>query len=1679
MSHIFQLHEEVMREYEAMVTSYIQVADERLREFLAKQLAEEQKLWPEPLPQLSPAYQQAGTVQDLASAGVLSREVAEIFRDRKGLPLTLYQHQKEAILHAFHGRSYVVTSGTGSGKTFCFLIPIADAVLKNPQLARPMAILVYPMNALVNSQLQELQQLARSYQERTGREFPLTYARYTGETKEEERDLIVKNPPHILLTNYVMLELLMVRPRDKKLLEPAEGASQELFFLVFDELHTYRGRQGADVAMLVRRLKARLRRARIIHVGTSATMVAHRDATPEERRRAVADLASRFFGEPLEPTQVVEETLTLAGIGGKPEKQELRQRLLQPQEFPGNGEELRRDPLFRWVEFALGVEVEADGRLRRRQPRALSEAAHELAEETGVSQESCKQALRELLLAAQQVKEESGARLLPFKLHQFVSQGRAVYASLQPSEQRQFSLEDRSQEGEEVLWAPLRFCRICGQEYYLLAEEQERLVPAPAEGSEELEEAKRGYLALAQDLPPIEEILPKEWYDWRGKLKPTWKNRVPKKVRVSPSGAFLQESQEGLEAYWQPGGFWLCVRCGEYYTGKEGEYRKLATLSTEGRSTATSVLAASFLIHASESKAANPKLLTFTDNRQDASLQAGHFNDFVHVAALRAALYAALLEKKQLRWDELPATVVRHLGVKLSDIAKARKLGEESPEARDVWEVFRELTLYRLLVDLRRGWRVVQPNLEDVGLLKIQYPGLEALANEDGVFSDVPGFAGLSPEKRFEVLENTLHYFRKRLALDEAILTREEKQQQLRRRAEQQLNDFWGIEAEGAVLRRASMLVVPSGGIAADLPNTFRLSPRSPLGQYYQRALGLDQDAVGKALSMVADILRHEGFLREVEEKNQVHGFRLNVARILWVLGDGTPPPPDPIWSRRRSAVTPQVNQFFQKLYQNGPSGLVRLEAREHTAQVVEPGEREKREQRFRGEQQPPLPYLVCSPTMELGINIAELDAVHLRNVPPTPANYAQRSGRAGRQGNPGLVFTYCGAYSPHDQYFFQRKHEMVQGSVRAPRLELANEALIRAHVQAEWLAEVGLMLRSSIAEVVSMEAAPDFPLQAEVKKRLHLSEARLTQLRRRLERILEGIVSDLQETSWYNDQWLDQVLASAPRAFDQAFDRWRELMRAANDQLERGQKLQWKTSKEAIEEARRLVEEAQRQRALLLQEDVSREESDFYPYRYLATEQFLPGYNFPSLPVRAWAQREEKSDFIARPRFLAIREFGPQAIVYHEGSKWVVRRALPSPGGFEGRLIRKKLCKTCSAMGPVENDFCPECRTSLDGSNSELLLLLEMPNVSLVRRDRITCDEEERMRQGYLIRHAFELPAGRQPEKAPSAEAPGLVELHYVPSATIALINEGWRRKGNTGFRMDLSTGEFLEEESDNEKGQKHKEAKKPANLKIFVQDSQNMLRLRIVDDALWGDTVFHLTLMYALERAIEHTYQLEDDELAAASIGEGEHRTMLFYEAAEGGAGVLQDLVRRRDALPEVAGNALELLHFHRETGEDLAEEPHRACYQCLLSFNNQLVAHKLDRTRVKDFLLRLAQTPLDTKHGHRSREEHYAYLRRLTDSRSELERRFLQYLFENHLRLPDDAQKPISEVGCIPDFFYQPNVCVFCDGAVHDEPSQQKRDQEVRQELRELGFRVVVIRYNQDLGQQVERHEDVFRG
>jgi DEAD/DEAH box helicase len=203
----FDLHTHVLADYRDFVRSFFIVADERARQFVEHALVEEARLWPDSLLQVSPAYARAATVDELAAQSVLHETTARVFRTPEGTPFHLYQHQIEALEKARGGESYVVTSGTGSGKSLTCFLPIVDHLIRQPATdERVAALVVYPMNALVNSQLQALEKLKEDYERRTGQAFPVTFAKYTSETNEAVREALRRRPPQILLTNYVMAE---------------------------------------------------------------------------------------------------------------------------------------------------------------------------------------------------------------------------------------------------------------------------------------------------------------------------------------------------------------------------------------------------------------------------------------------------------------------------------------------------------------------------------------------------------------------------------------------------------------------------------------------------------------------------------------------------------------------------------------------------------------------------------------------------------------------------------------------------------------------------------------------------------------------------------------------------------------------------------------------------------------------------------------------------------------------------------------------------------------------------------------------------------------------------------------------------------------------------------------------------------------------------------------------------------------------------------------------------------------------------------------------------------------------------------------------------------------------------------------------------------------------------------
>jgi superfamily II DNA/RNA helicase len=1689
---IFDLHQEIVADYERYVQSFLSIADDRIREFVRGELSEEKKLWPDALLQLSPSYKIVGNVGRLVAEDLLHPPCEQIFCDGNGLPYALYSHQREAIEKASGKRNYIVTSGTGSGKSLAYFIPIFDAVLRSdPAKHRVRAIVVYPMNALVNSQLAALQQWADGFKGRTGQDLPIRFGKYTGQEGDAVKTRLQQNPPHILLTNYVMLELMLLRPTERVFVDQATTGLQ---FLVFDELHTYRGRQGADVALLARRLRERCGNPRLLCIGTSATMVSDEQTSPHQRRQIVAGFAEKIFGAEFTADDVIEETLRRTATAAIPEHSILRMALNAA--LPDQADEFKGHPLTAWIEQNFGLEAEADGKLKRRTPRTLSDGALQLLGIIGQSVEECESLLRAYFLRGSKLRTLDGEPIFAFKLHQLISQGQAIYASLEDNATRLLRMDAQYyaaptdlQQSERVMF-PLRFCRICGQDYYsvLRTKESGRLMPYTAESEAESEAdlIEAGYLMLADETGGWSvEQLPSDWLEPNGKVKKGYRHYVPQQMHYLPDGGFSPLGQEGsIRCWYQPKPFMLCLNCGEFYTGRDkDDFRKLSGLSSEGRSTTTTVLCASSLRHAPSGDIPEEahKILSFTDNRQDASLQSGHFNDFVQVSLLRGAIYAALEKYGSLRFDEIAEKALSASGLLVGDYAFDQELAEDSARARGVRRTFRELLEYRIYEDLRRGWRVIQPNLEQCGMLRIEYDGLDELCQRNDKWQILPEMSELTAGERKKILTALLDHFRRKLAIYTSCLE-ETEQQQLRKKSAQELNDRWKFD-EAAVMHTAECFLLPEDDNGrARTATGASLAENSLLGRWLRRELDIPFNQYRDFIDRLTLLLINQGLLRKGEVRGTAF-VQIDAATLIWRKSDSPYPPADPIYSRR--AVNPayaeaerRANEFFRTLYQNTALLFRRLEGQAHTAQV-KARDREEREQRFRSGQ---LSALFCSPTMELGIDIRELRLVHMRNVPPTPANYAQRSGRAGRAKDPALVVTYCSAGSGHDQYYFRYREKLVAGSVRAPRLDLGNQDMIEAHLHAIWLAKVQLPLRSSITDILDeMNAEANYPLRPEVSSQINLSESRLMECLEEARRILLSCGNDVLTAVWYSDDWLRDVLRRAPLGFDKAFERWRALHRTATLQFNEAQQARSRAlNRDEQQQARRLEDEAERQLNLLRNLNTTAEESDFYPYRYLASEGFLPGYNFPRLPVRVFIPRGD-GEFIARSRFLGHTEFAPQNIIYHEGAKYQVTRFLEPPGGLEQRRQIVKICNPCGYwQSSSENDQCENCGTTLDASNSDKVPVLEMSNVRTERRERITSDEEERTRRGYDIRTCFRFapdPGGQKRKQEAVVEANGspVLRLIYAPTATLYRINNGWRNRREKGFLIDLVTGEMLGGALPANLPPS-RQPQRPELVRLSVQDTTNLMLVYFVQDDWSSDERILTSLQYALKRGMEDIFQLEESELATERIGAGASQALLFWESAAGGAGVLRRVVEERDVLAQVAKAGLMRCHFSAENGEDYKRDCLCACYECLLSYGNQRDHFRLDRHRALPLLNQLASSVTDLRRAGRSPEEHYHWLYSLTDSRSELERRFIEHLYRTGRRLPDEAQRRLTDFYAAPDFYYEPNVCVFCDGSVHDEPAQKMNDETLRRQLKEY-YRVVVIRYDRDLEEQINHYKDIF--
>ncbi len=1733
---------EVFRElqvaYRSYVDTYQTIRNERIRAWLAERIEEGRFLWRAPYLTLARRFQPGEALADLAAEGLLHPRIPQVFRkerdDPTSAPIDPYRHQSQAWrILLQQKRNCVVATGTGSGKSFCFAVPAVSAALAaneaggiGPRDRRGVkALFIYPMNALANSQYEDLAERLHG----TG----LTICNYTGDLRDDpdaalrsfreatgrsqpwdsevisRQDLREGRGADILITNHVMLELILTRFEDRGVFPLGQLA--ELEFLVLDEIHTHTGRGGADVACLVRRLKEHTQTTgRVRCVGTSATI---ESGSPEESRASIARFAEELFGEPFVAEDVVAETyaahltprepppladaiavdeadITAAARGDAEAAQRLRDALCG--RAGAGGEELRRQATVAFLEHTLVPGEESGPSQARRWDELIG-----LYRATLRSAASDAEAARELLaalVAAEQTRvtspEGSEVPLLLSKVHAFFSQGQPVTACL--AEWHLAASGARVCAGcetdEDVPAFPLVFCAACGTECVVAELRDEEggqcLAPRDFAGGEPEGDAQAVYLFPGpwdpDTVPPDEAMVRRD-----GRPRAGYEGAVPRNVEVCPicggvGGACVHGAVVEMALVEAP--LLLCPSCGVRYDRRIREFNKFSVVGMVGRATATDLLLARTVAELREP--GKSRVIAFTDNQQDAAFQAAHLTDVDHRIHFRRALCQGLRRHGSVSLPEAGRVAYKAMRDSRTLPAYAPETGVRVGQAaRGVEATYKRYLALGVIAELIGRPRRVQPSLEMVGLLSVEYDGLDDLADDEGFWRQGT-LASVPEEARADVLRVLLDTVRRAGAIGSEILTNGDD---FRATVISRLNPDVLFHEDGMPPLRPTAF---SDELPSDdwnfqvrrLAGTEDVPYQPPLVRWLRRRLDLGATAARELVRELAALLLRPDVRLLLERRGRGGRYWLldegrvvlracndeaalvcPRCRLRWELSAAQPCPNCIKVDLRRQ---PWGEHFFRREYALAPDARPRVLAQEHSA-AVSGEDRRKYETAFR-ETGDPLNVIVCTPTMELGIDIGGLSSVFLRNVPPSPANYAQRHGRAGRHGQPALITTFCGTFGPygrHDQYFFRFPERVISGRIAPPRFLLDNRDLIRTHINAMVLQVADLRLPRKIREYLRMAN------EEEVASGLPMFESFVEDLARKVDAARGDIVSAAR--SAFGNQLdvvglsvddLDGIVAGFVEDFDRAHDDFRDEYRRLQEELRAIHARQAHTGISREDEIR--------QRAIAGRlEDMREGRGDFYPYRYLGARGFLPNYAFPRRASNAFFTDRKESK--PRARAIALREFAPLNMIYFRGGRYRVVKAQPRARGHAQHWSRLKTCECgnffldAQVAGAAACQVCGRDLTAVHVRDH----VLELPDAVARRSGRISADEEERMRRGFEIR-PFYRPGAVTRQCSLRAAGNGDLLGSFVGSrqGELLLVNFGLRASNETGFRYCERCRAWIASESGEEahvdaEGRNHcpaggTEEDIHREVLLYVHGRHDLVTLEIPVPPDDGNRL-GWSLAYALLGGFQVAFSADESELGAYLFdvpGDGSRKRILLYETDEGGTGLLRNLWDAR-GWHRTARHALELLHVDPETGRGRDSACERACYDCLLSYFNQQHHDLLDRRLVIEVLRKMLSATLEADED-RGRPDWAALREHAVGTEGGVIDALEQHGFPlpvgQHEVIRDSEGIAISEA----DLLYPNRIVVWIHGAPHHREHVRQRDAALRRRLQALGYRVVTI-------------------
>ena len=1542
-----------------------------------------------PVLEISPGFKVSSDLAGLISNRVLSRSFSEL--GKQTLKRPLYKHQECVLEKAIlEKRNLIIATGTGSGKTECFLYPILNYLFtekENGTLSQPgvRALLLYPMNALANDQIARLREIAEVFPE-------ITFGRYTGETEQTykkalekyrsyhmqeplENELICRDqmqeiPPHILFTNYAMLEYLLIRPKDSPLFEGGRWR-----FLVLDEVHTYSGALGAEIAMLMRRLRERVMRSetgRLQCIGTSATLGAGKQDYPK-----IAAFASNLFGEVFEEDDVIgpeyvrlTKTETPWGSGSAELYASLRKTVFGKDDLDlGSLQDAARafvpeDAFSKANDATSGIDnevkaqcqaflyelLQGDEQVQLLRQRLDADRALEFDKLDDIN------GLVDLVaLGAFARKPGSAVSLVPARYHIMGRAISGVYAWFDDQGQLQL-ISKRAKRFRLHAVFELASCNRCG-EVMLVGEVKNEngldfLRQPLGVGDDPIVELKWYMLRPNEHRVDEDDVVEEKEKFLKKAIHPGPKRLCRLCGRINDTSTFDMESCDGhqskpIELYELPNKPRrstprICLSCCN-------NHGTVASRVLTGKEVPVAVLATALYQKVPPSPepegqrypGAGRKLMMFSDSRQDAAFFAPFMDNTYNKFKQRRYLVQALEQEEEALDLEVWANRARHkaeeAGQWEEDISpQKQKLEAQGWVLREWIATDRRLALEGAGVvkfELRRPsafiglpffsespwslgfneqWSLVQILLDSLRYQGVVSFGEFGLEHSDEIFKprNVACYmrgSGSNPKKRVFAWEPAEHRTNKRLDyLCRLLVRRGLSEEEAQSHAMRILREFW----QAITHPNAPLAKLFESGLThAGESNLWRLKP-----DWWQVSLAGDVDVLRCATCGTVSAFAVENVCPMTNCKGEMLKY--------------------PHGERKKN--------HYHRLFTTMVS--VPLAVREHTAQLT-------KDEAFRAQQDfisGKVNMLSCTTTFEMGVDVGDLQCVFMRNMPPNPGNYVQRAGRAGRRADSAAIIVTYAQRRSHDYAYFDQWPRMVKGAVRPPVIRINNVKIARRHVHAEALAEYYRHQPDAFKD--RLESLFD-PNSSRTDELLNFLSQRPLQLKEKLKRLIPPkLHEDLGLNDW---AWLDGSKGDE----DSRRESFSERLRNAKVDVHGD----WKALENAEEEASRNKNHrgagiyASQLKTLKLRSLLGK----------LGTYGLMPKYGFPTevveLKVRS-SSREAGQVELDRDMKLALSEFAPGNQIVANGKVWT-SQGIVLPTG-ERKLHQFKYWN------------CKECRFFF----AEHIVATDTPEDSDTKICH--CGNDLESKRYIYPEFGFTTPTSpgeqvgesRPPMKTYSdvffheaEEENAFTPLQSFPAFSFREGEQGWihvinSNRGN-GFFVCKTCGFVFNANPYFTKEQKNTHVKPwtndkecpntnlDKNIALGYRYRTDVLELRLPDEGLGKlglkGQEYHslwLSTLYALNNAACRALDIDERDLGACLYyGRQGHPNLVLFDTAPGGAGFVREV---KENFKDVVENALELLDC-RYCAED------SSCISCLRTYFNQRDHNIMSRGLARKYL------------------------------------------------------------------------------------------------------------------------------